>query len=291
MEIRFVIFQSLLLIGLTLSCSKQNAETASQSGVPERVVSLAPSVTELIYAIGESDKLVGVTRFCDLPGGVTNLPRVGDMTAVDYETVLRLKPDLVVASYSGNVRENVERLKAMGLRVLTLKERTVIDILSNVAVLGDTFGTDTTALRESLSERLARAGRIAEGVRHPAAMVVISADPIYSASTRTFVSDLIERAGYSNVVNSPVAYPVIDRENFLRYKPEVLLVSSELADEEDSISNFAASLGVDCRIVTVNADRLSRPSTGAIDLVLEMASELVSGTNGAPYDSMGDSGL
>jgi anthranilate/para-aminobenzoate synthase component II len=101
---------------------------------------------------GAEDRIAGVTHYCDYPPELTNLPIVGDMTTVDYEAILRIRPYLIIASYSGNSRESVERLEGMGFETLTLKETTVADIVSNVAILGEVFGTDTTALRKSLTE-------------------------------------------------------------------------------------------------------------------------------------------
>lgn len=265
-QLKLVIILSLLFA----SCVKK---TASGSTDEFRVVCLAPSAAELVAFVGAQDRIAGVTRFCDYPPELTNLPVVGDMTTVDYEAILRLDPSLVIASYSGNSRESAERLEGMGFEVLTLRESKVADIISNVAILGDVFGTDTIALRESLSDKLEKASFL-NALRSsipPSAMVVISIDPIYAASSDTFVGDVIKLAGYSNVVHSPVAYPMIDRENLLRYAPDVLIVSDELAGEEESLQKMISGLGMDCELIFVDADRLSRPGPRVFDLIVELA--------------------
>jgi iron complex transport system substrate-binding protein len=237
---------------------------------PSRVVSLAPSVTELMFAIGEGSHLVGDTRYCDYPEAALALPKVGGIQDVDIEKVVRLKPDLVVASRTGNSRETVERLSGLGIRTLVLSEYRVADIASNILILGNVMGRDTRVLADAWTARIAK---LPKPVLRRRTMAVISIAPIYSASTDTFLGDALELAGFSNCVTTRTAYPMIPIEELARLSPEILLVSDALRKEEQALRDVLKQAGISPAIRWVDADRLSRPAPRMMDLVEKLAAE------------------
>ena len=123
-----------------LTVVDQTGRTLTLPAPPRRIVSLVPSVTEVLYAIGAESVLVGVTDFCDYPPEATRKPHVGGMLSPNLETLVTLKPDLVVATRSGNTEETFDQLKRLGLPVYLVDPVTVADVLRLVSDLGELTG-------------------------------------------------------------------------------------------------------------------------------------------------------
>lgn len=233
-----------------------------------RAVSIAPSVTELMIYLELEDRLVGVSRFCPL----TNLPVVSDLVSVDTEAVLSAGANLVIASYSGNYPEEIESLEALGLFSLILEEHALSDIISNVSILAKTFGVDAEEKIFELSQKLNEASfNAAARADTPSAMVWISFAPIFSVTETTFGGDILKIAGFSNVVVSSVQYPQLSAEEVLALDADVLILMSSMSNTEAEISAYLSRLGKAPEIFYVDDNAFSRPSTGAIDLALELS--------------------
>jgi ABC-type Fe3+-hydroxamate transport system substrate-binding protein len=233
-----------------------------------RVISLAPNVTEMIYFIGEGDKLIADTRFCDYPPEAIKLPKIGDLQSVNIEKILLLKPDLVINSFSGSSKEQSEQLQKWGLKVVTLKEERVEDILSNLVVLGQIFDRDVSPFTEKLRNKM---GLAANKKVAPGAMVLISLFPFYSASTNTFLGDVLSKAGFKNVVETKIHYPLLDQETLWKLKPEFIFISDTFTNEEKNLKALFQKIGIFPRLVFVNEDRMSRPGPRAFDFILEIS--------------------
>src|SRR5438477_12881730 len=116
-------------------------------GVPARIVSLAPSVTEIVYALGAGDRLVGVCGQCDRPPAVATLPRVGGYLAPSVETTVALRPDLVIAVPSPGNREAVRAIERAGVRVLVVGDRTLADLWASIRAVAGALGTPAAGER------------------------------------------------------------------------------------------------------------------------------------------------
>jgi len=235
---------------------------------PKRVVSLAPSITEIMFAIGAGDRLVAVTRYDNYPPVVSNLTRVGGIIDVDLEKLVILKPDLVLVSYSGNTPDKVERMKDLGLKTLLLKEKRVKDILSNIIILSRIMGKDPHSLLNRLESKLRNLPRLK---KHPRAVVLISAFPFFSVSEHSFIGDAIEKAGFKNAVKSSVAYPQLDSEALVRLRPDVLILTSSLRRSGKEIRAIFRPFRQHPVLIYVNADRLSRPGPRIFGLISQLA--------------------
>jgi iron complex transport system substrate-binding protein len=139
-----VLARALALVLLLLSGSAwaltfvdQTGRTLTLPAPPRRIVSLVPSVTEVLYAIGAESLLVGVTDFCDYPPEAKRKPHVGGMLSPNLETLVTLKPDLIVATRSGNTEETFDQLKRLGIPVYLVDPATVSDVLRLVSDLGE----------------------------------------------------------------------------------------------------------------------------------------------------------
>lgn len=252
----------LLILFILIGCGKKSSEKKSV----ERVISLAPNITEMIYYIGAERKLIANTRFCDYPDAAKKLPKVADLNSINIEKIVALDPDLVIASYSGNPRDQVERLNLLGIDVILLKEHKVEDIITNIGILGEVFQIDTKSQQEELNRVLSELTYPGRGLT---AMVILNLYPIFSASTQTIIGDIVEKLGFENAVESSVAYPIIDNEKLLALNPDVFLITSELTNYIDSIYQMIAELKLKTRVLIVDADRFSRPGPRVFDFLRE----------------------
>jgi iron complex transport system substrate-binding protein len=256
-----------LILSFILSCNKQDGQTAVNN-IPARVVSLAPSLTEMMFAIGEGDRVVGVTSYCDYPPDVTNLPKVGGLSDFDIEKTVSLKPDLVLASWSGNPKDKVERLKSMGIRVLVLRENSVADIMTNLARLAEVFGKDPAGILAPFHEKLSSLAVIG---KIPSAMAVISIKPVFSVSTQSFIGDVLRIAGYSNTVQSAAAYPMLSEEMIAAMNPDYLFIADDFAGEKPYFENLIKIFRLHSKIVFIDTDILSRPGPRIAGLIIELS--------------------
>jgi len=202
---------------------------ARPRGVPGRVISLAPNLTEVIFALGSGERLVGVTRYDDYPPEVARLPRVGGFTDPCLETILALRPELVVCVPNSGNRQAMEALGRMKVPVLVLPAETLEDVYLAVESLGRVLGreAESRALLGSLRHRVEAVRARTLGAPRPAVLVVYGHKPLIAAGGGTFADALVELAGGRNALaDSRVRYPTLPMEEVLRLAPEVILDAS-----------------------------------------------------------------
>jgi iron complex transport system substrate-binding protein len=193
---------------------------------PQRLVSLAPSITEAVYALGLGDRLVGDTDYCDYPAEAKLKPRVGNLLNPSLERIVALKPDLVLGSPEANRREVADRLEKLGIPVYGVTARSVAGMLHSLVDLGRVLGVEREA--QVVSQRLRnRIAAIEERVRaYPRLRVlfVVWYRPLTTAGTRTAIMDVIRLAGGDSVTNDLTGeWPHLSLEEALRRNPDVIL--------------------------------------------------------------------
>jgi iron complex transport system substrate-binding protein len=196
---------------------------------PQRIVALAPSVTEIIFALGEEARLIGVTAHCDFPPEAARLPKVGSYVRLDLERIVGLRPDLCIAVKDGNPKAAVERLEALGVPVFALDPRSVATVIRAIHDLGVVLAVEprAEALIGAMRGRIERVThRLAGSDRRPRVFFQIGAAPIVSVGTDTFAHELIGLAGGVNVAAGAAAYPRFSREQVLGLAPEIIVISS-----------------------------------------------------------------
>ena len=226
----------LLILGLcvapagaaALSVVDQTGRTLSLPGPPRRIVSLVPSVTEVLYAIGAQGTLVGVTDFCDYPPEARRKPHVGDMLSPNLETLVTLKPDLVVATRSGNREETFDQLKRLGIPVYLVDPVTVDDVLRLVSDLGDLTGHRDRAVLvdRDLERRIAAVRDRVKGRPQPRVLYVLWPEPLIVPGRGALVSELIALAGGASVTaDQGQGYPRMSLEAAVGRAPEVIVLA------------------------------------------------------------------
>ena len=198
---------------------------------PLRLVSLSPSLTEIVYALGREDWLVGVTDFCDYPPAARGKPRVGGTITPNLERVLQVRPSLVLATAEGNPRDLVGQLTRVGIPIFALKPEGYAGILDSIRLLGRLLQAEApaAALVRAMDEQADRIHRAVAGRPRPRVLYLVWSDPAIAAGPASFIHDLIRIAGGENVVREPtVPYPRVSLEEVVARAPEVILVASHL---------------------------------------------------------------
>ena len=194
---------------------------------PQRVVSLVPSITETLFALGLDSEIVGVTEFCVHPTeGVRSKTQVGGTKNPSLDTILGLEPDLVIANKEENRRRDVERLEAAGVRVFVTYARTLAEAVEDIRTLGVLTGTSPVAEQIALRVELARAKTSPreEGDRVAA---LIWKHPYMAVGEDTFAHDLMRLCGGVNCFAGQERYPRIDERALEESAPEVILLPTE----------------------------------------------------------------
>ena len=196
---------------------------------PGRVVSLAPSITEIVFALGEGNRVKGVTQHCDFPPEALALPGIGSYAHPDLERIVALKPDLCIGTKDGNPRDVVERLEALGIPVYVMNPRDLDTVVSTLVEVGQLLNAEGKArdLATGMRARIERVkSRVAKAERRPKVFFQIGVVPIVSVGTNTFIHELITAAGGENTAEGPTPYPRFSREQVLALSPEVIIVTS-----------------------------------------------------------------
>ena len=229
---------------------------------PRRIVSLLPSLTETVCALGACDRLVGVDNYSNWPDRVKSLPHVGGLEDAQVETVVALQPDLVLAATS---TRSVARLEALGLRVLAIEPRTLADLRRVIAQLDQALATGQgAALQASIDQALAGAtGLVSPAARGRRVYFEVSEAP-YAASEASFVGELLARLGAANVVPASLGpFPKLNPEFVVRADPQVILTTSGSAVRIAERPGWRAISAVResrvCAFTPAQADVLVRP--------------------------------
>ncbi|MFO7577313.1 MAG: helical backbone metal receptor [Pelovirga sp.] len=196
---------------------------------PQRIISLVPSVTEILFALGAEARLVAVTDACTYPPAATGLPHVGSYADPSLEQILRHRPDLVFAAADMNRPALVERLDALNIPVFVVYPQTVMDTLETIGAIAQITGHGAAGAT-IIADFAARLRRVEEqvGTRPPVtALVCVMLEPLVVAGPATIVGDVLRYAGGSNPVPAGSNnYPTWNLETVLRINPEVIVVSA-----------------------------------------------------------------
>ena len=248
-----------------------------------RIVSLAPSLTETIYALGLQDRLVGDTDYCDYPPDAAKKHKVGGAINPNMEEIAALKPDVVLVVKSLNRLETVRALEQLGIPVYATDPHTVNDIINSIKKLSGVFGEENAgnALDEKLEKRLKIVREKLNGVPAKSVMFVVWTDPLQSVGKKTFIADVLDRAGATSVVESKQDWPQFSLEEALRLQPEYLVFASSRAEAvRNDVEALALKPGwsamdaVKKRKIAVVSDAINRPGPRIVEAVEELARQL-----------------
>jgi iron complex transport system substrate-binding protein len=250
---------------------------------PRRIIALAPSISEIIFALGQQDRLKGTTQFSNYPPEAAKLPKVGSYVRLDLERIVALNPDLCIAIKDGNPKAIIDRLQSLNIPVFAVNPHNLESLLQTVQKIGDILNASARAktLVADMRSRMQQVDTLVSQIeRRPRVFIQIGISPIISAGADTFVNELIVRAGGINVAAGKGTYPHFSREQVLALAPDVLIITTmarsgafEKAKADwDRLSQMPAVRKK--RIYTVNSDLFDRPSPRLLD-ALEILTRLL----------------
>ncbi len=226
-----------LLPALITGCHAKPPETGPPAEKQLRIVSLSPNITEIIYALGAGDNIVGVTSFCDYPPEAKLKTRVGGVLDTNFELILSLNPDIVIDLASQ--AERTGKLNQLGLKTVVISNETMDDLYESIVKLGGILGKQDTArqLVDQIKSRRNEIIALLEGVPRPTVAFVADHAPgslqdVYVAGRGNFVNELIEDAGGVNVfADAGPRYPQVGLEAFLKLDPEYIFDATESGED------------------------------------------------------------
>ena len=257
------------LLGAVLSFAAQAFDVVDDRGTvvslpqpPQRIVSLLPSITESVCALGGCGRLVGVDRYSNWPAAVRALPQLGGGIDPNVEAVVAQRPDVVLLAKSSRV---IERLEALGLKVLVLEPKSHADMRRVLEKLGQVLGTDD-ALRvwRTIDASVSAAAQsLPDTVRRTRVYYEVNSGP-YAAGESSFMGETLTRLGAKNIVPAALGpFPKINPEFVVRADPDVIMVSERSAQGLEQRPGWAAIRAVRngriCRFKAEDTDVLVRP--------------------------------
>ncbi|MDH4258710.1 MAG: cobalamin-binding protein [Gammaproteobacteria bacterium] len=262
----------LLLAACLAACS---AEVPPHEG--ERIISVAPNLTELLYAAGAARQLVAVSEYSDYPEAARSLPRIGDAFRLDYERIVALAPTIAVIWDSGTPPEVRARLEGLGVRVVGIPTLKLDDIAVGLETLGAMAGTEEVAAAAAAGFRSEIASLRAEYRDRPRLKVFVQIDdaPLFTVGGSHLITEIVELCGGINVFADATALALpVDLESVLVRAPQVILST----DDGDPLEYWARFDGLAAvasgSIYRAPADLLARPSPRISRGATEVCAEL-----------------
>jgi len=254
----FVALALVVLAGCEAPVPRKSAGTAV------RVVSLAPSVTEIVYALGAGGRVVGVCGQCDYPADVQRVTRVGGYVVPSVEAVLAVRPDLVIAVPSPGNRESVRAIERAGVRVLVTHDRTLADLWAAMRTIAASLGlaADGERLVADVSRRLDEVHARVRALPVRRVLIVVGHDPLVAVGGGTMQDELLTLAGGTNIAaDAGTVWPTITLELVVARAPEVI-VDSAMGTEHAGRALFAGLTTIPAvradRVIALRGDTLLR---------------------------------
>ncbi len=239
---------------------------------PEKIVSLAPSHTEILFSLGLGDKIVGVTSFCDYPEEAKTKEDIGSFKDINLEKIIELEPDLII-QYGQGEEESNSRLKEAGITILSYEPETVEQIIELINTLGKVADTSSEAekVTKDMIDRRDSIVEKVQGAENVKVFYEIWHDPLMAAGPGSFMDELMTLAGGDNIAKDAEGeYPQFDVEQLIERDPEVYLSSNDM--EEKTIESIKSRPGYENisaikndRIYLLDPNIVSRPGPRIID--------------------------
>ncbi len=228
-------------IAVGVVCCCLVGSSLAEDDPPARVISLAPSLTEIVFALGAGDRLVGVSSYCDYPEAALRVDRVGTFLQPNVEVILKKQADLVLAVPSPENRSSVESLMQFGVRVRVVRTRDLASILAAVKTIASDLGIAARGerLATQIGDGVARVRARVAGLERRRVLMVVGRRPLIAAGPGTYQDELLRMAGGDNVAAAArEAWPHLSMEHVIASAPEVI-IDSGMGDEDDDEDRIA----------------------------------------------------
>ena len=250
---------------------------------PERIVSLSPANTEILFALGLGDRIVGVTEYCTYPEAALSKDKIGGFSTINTEKIAVLNPDLLVAA-DGNSEETIAHLRELGYTIITVNADTIDTTLADIRLIGKAAGVDSAAeeLVSSMQADLAEIAEKTKGAEKPTILHCMWTDPLWVSGSGTFQDEMISAAGGVNAAAAEGGWVALTMEKFLTMNPDIIVVDSGDGmgvGTDDALKNFflkdsrmqSLSAVQNERVYVVNADIIDRGGPRIVEGVEALA--------------------
>ncbi|MFH1421569.1 MAG: cobalamin-binding protein [Planctomycetota bacterium] len=229
----------LIIVLFLFSCSRKQESAPRVLEIPERIISLAPSITEILFAIGANDKLVGVTSYCDYPHEALKIEKIGEFQNISIEKLLSLKSDVIIGTKDGNPIELITKLRKLGLQVETVEPATIQQIYEAIINIGKITGKvkEAETLCNNMKKDIEQITAKLPENKHRV-LLLYGSEPFVAAGTGCIGDELICLAGGKNAASDcSEPYVVTNIENIIAMNPDIILELA-MGTDEDSEENI-----------------------------------------------------
>jgi iron complex transport system substrate-binding protein len=286
-----------LLLALSVACTpERKPETAVAStqqliddagrnvtlpATVDRVITLAPNLTEVVFAVGAGDRLVGNTTYCDYPEQAKSITKVGDTLHPSLERIIALRPQVVLVSTASQLEVFTQQLQSQNIAVFVTDPHDLDGVFKSIEQIGKILNHEQQAqsLVQSLRERTNAVEQAVKQTPSVRTFYQVSAEPLYTAGHDAFVTDLMRRAGGASVTGDvPGAWPKFSNESALAARPDAIILptggsmGAANANPAEALRNSPAVQAG--RVYRINDDHLARPGPRAVQGLEEMARSL-----------------
>lgn len=265
-----------------LTVTDNLGRTITIAAPPQRIISLAPSNTEILFALGLGQRIVGVDNYSNYPEAARNVTKVGGYSEPSLEKIVALEPDLVVGDNLH--RKIIPQLERLGIPTLLLSPSSVSGVFANIKLLGTVAGVPerATTVVEDLTRRLEKVKKAVAGVpleKRPWVYYEVYNDPIMTVGPKSFIYQAIELAGGRNIAyDASTDYPEFSPEVIIRRNPDIIVFPNYLGPNDTTASQFRSRPGWEKisavqagRIFGIDADIISRPGPRIVEAVETLA--------------------
>jgi len=249
--------------------------TVQVASHPSRIISLAPSTTETLFALGLGDRIAGVTTYCDYPPEAETKEKVGDTQRPGIEKIIALKPDLVIVSRASQLEQFVTRLSDLGVPAYVSSPSSLEGVLESIERLGELTGTGdrARALVSGLRARVEAVQARVSAKDQPRVLFILGNEPLITVGGTAFINDLITRAGGRSISSDQTSeYPQYSLETAVAKQPEVIFLQSGSPDLPERLKGTPAAR--DGRVYQLDSNLLLRPGPRIVDGLEQMASKI-----------------
>ncbi|SHJ01261.1 ABC transporter substrate-binding protein [Lutispora thermophila] len=258
-------------------------KTVVLNKIPERIVSLSPTNTEIMFALGAGDKLVGVTSFCDYPEEAKKIDKIGDFDNPSIELIKKMNPDLVLAG--GYIQEDLmAALEGLNIPVASTEAADVESIYDSIAMVGKLVGKETEAeeIINNIHKDIEEIENKVMGKERKKVFYLVWKDPLYTAGQGTYINEIIQIAGGQNVATEITGWGQYSFEELLKQNPDILIAAFHSTDEgmrKEDIMKDELFSKLPCiregNIHVMSDDNIvSRPGPRVVEAIREMAKAL-----------------
>lgn len=255
---------------------------AHAGDIPNRIISLSPNVTEILFSMRLGDKIVGVTNFCDYPEEVKKRPKIGGMSNPSLEAVVSLKPDIVVMTTDGNPKEFEERLRSLKIRTYVFKARRLSELPLGIRELGLTLGVKDKGeiLAKEIEGTMNKVVHSSLITHHSSlkkkVLFIIWPEPLIVAGPGTLIDDVITLLGAENIAaKAKISYPKYSIEEIIRQSPDVIFIGKGHIDikkvSENLLKRIVLVPAVKYNAVCYMSDSIYRLGPRVVQGIKEMA--------------------